>query len=80
MLLCSESLLHWAEPTEYEFLHTYLACMFVISSNDSDPMNELAKLVHMQHSQQVHLIFNVRFLYQLKLKENFVNFFMHLSF
>lgn len=51
-----ESLLRWAEPFEHEFLRTYIACLFVVSTNDADPLGELSKLIEMQHTQQVSFL------------------------
>ncbi|VDM43662.1 unnamed protein product [Toxocara canis] len=48
----TDSLLEWAEPAEHELLRTYLACMFAVSTDDPDPVGELARLVQIQHTQQ----------------------------
>ncbi|VDK27398.1 unnamed protein product, partial [Anisakis simplex] len=45
-----DSLLQWSEPSEHELLRTYLACVFVVSSDETDPLAELRRLVHMQHT------------------------------
>uniref|UniRef100_A0A0N5AMP5 Trafficking protein particle complex subunit 8 n=1 Tax=Syphacia muris TaxID=451379 RepID=A0A0N5AMP5_9BILA len=47
-----ETLLRWAEPPEHEFLRTYIACLFAVSTEDADPLAELSQLIQMQHSQQ----------------------------
>uniref|UniRef100_A0AAF5Q0J7 Trafficking protein particle complex subunit 11 domain-containing protein n=1 Tax=Wuchereria bancrofti TaxID=6293 RepID=A0AAF5Q0J7_WUCBA len=48
----SETLLKWSEPAEHEFLRTYLGCIFVVSTDDEDPVEELSKLIDIQHQQQ----------------------------
>ncbi|MCP9261097.1 hypothetical protein DINM_004186 [Dirofilaria immitis] len=48
----SETLLKWSEPAEHEFLRTYLGCLFVVSTDDEDPVEELSKLIDIQHQQQ----------------------------
>ncbi|VDN35985.1 unnamed protein product [Gongylonema pulchrum] len=49
----SEALLKWSEPAEHEFLRTYIGCLFVVSSDDDDPEQQLAKLIALQHEQQI---------------------------
>ncbi|XP_032875370.1 trafficking protein particle complex subunit 8 isoform X1 [Amblyraja radiata] len=39
-------------PSDHEFLHHYLACMLVVSSRDSDPMEQFFKLSQEQHRIQ----------------------------
>ncbi|XP_069778658.1 trafficking protein particle complex subunit 8 isoform X2 [Narcine bancroftii] len=39
-------------PSDHEFLHHYLACMLVVSSKDSDPVEQFLKLSHEQHRIQ----------------------------
>uniref|UniRef100_A0A915LDZ7 Trafficking protein particle complex subunit 11 n=1 Tax=Meloidogyne javanica TaxID=6303 RepID=A0A915LDZ7_MELJA len=41
-----------SEPSEHEFLRTYLACIFVVSTADSDPLNKLAELQAEQQWEQ----------------------------
>ncbi|VDK70753.1 unnamed protein product [Onchocerca ochengi] len=48
----SETLLKWSEPAEHEFLRTYLGCLFVVSIDDENPIEELSKLIDIQHQQQ----------------------------
>uniref|UniRef100_F1KRT5 Trafficking protein particle complex subunit 8 n=1 Tax=Ascaris suum TaxID=6253 RepID=F1KRT5_ASCSU len=48
----TDSLLEWTEPAEHELLRTYVACVFAVSTEDGDPVGELARLVHLQHTQQ----------------------------
>ncbi|VDP26815.1 unnamed protein product, partial [Onchocerca flexuosa] len=50
--LVSETLLKWSEPAEHEFLRTYLGCLFVVSIDDENPIEELSKLIDIQHQQQ----------------------------
>uniref|UniRef100_A0A915PJT5 Trafficking protein particle complex subunit 8 n=1 Tax=Setaria digitata TaxID=48799 RepID=A0A915PJT5_9BILA len=47
-----ETLLKWSEPAEHEFLRTYLGCVFVVSTDDEDPVRELSRLIDVQHQQQ----------------------------
>uniref|UniRef100_A0A0R3S1Y1 Trafficking protein particle complex subunit 8 n=1 Tax=Elaeophora elaphi TaxID=1147741 RepID=A0A0R3S1Y1_9BILA len=47
-----ETLLKWSEPAEHEFLRTYLGCVFVVSTDDEDPVRELSRLIDIQHQQQ----------------------------
>jgi hypothetical protein len=49
---------HWQEPAEHEYLRAYLACIFVASTMDGDPLKELADLEVQQHREQV-LIFGL---------------------
>ncbi|EJW87649.1 hypothetical protein WUBG_01437 [Wuchereria bancrofti] len=53
----TETLLKWSEPAEHEFLRTYLGCIFVVSTDDEDPVEELSKLIDIQHQQQVRTVF-----------------------
>ncbi|XP_072113969.1 trafficking protein particle complex subunit 8 isoform X1 [Mobula birostris] len=39
-------------PSDHEFLHHYLACMLVVSSRDSDPVEQFLKLSQEQHRIQ----------------------------
>ncbi|VDK86042.1 unnamed protein product, partial [Litomosoides sigmodontis] len=48
----SETLLKWSEPSEHEFLRTYLGCVFVVSTEDEDPVEELSRLINIQQQQQ----------------------------
>ncbi|VDN88050.1 unnamed protein product [Brugia pahangi] len=43
-------------PAEHEFLRTYLGCLFVVSTDDEDPVEELSKLINIQHQQQVRTV------------------------
>uniref|UniRef100_A0A7E4V638 Trafficking protein particle complex subunit 8 n=1 Tax=Panagrellus redivivus TaxID=6233 RepID=A0A7E4V638_PANRE len=43
---------YWLEPAENDFLKTYLACLFVVSAEEEDPLSSLAKLVQQQNHQQ----------------------------
>uniref|UniRef100_A0A1I8BP77 Trafficking protein particle complex subunit 8 n=1 Tax=Meloidogyne hapla TaxID=6305 RepID=A0A1I8BP77_MELHA len=47
-----QTFIHWLEPSEHEFLRTYLACIFVVSTADSDPLNKLAELQAEQYWEQ----------------------------
>nr|CAD2190041.1 unnamed protein product [Meloidogyne enterolobii] len=47
-----QTFIHWLEPSEHEFLRTYLACIFVVSTADSDPLNKLAELQAEQQWEQ----------------------------
>ncbi|CAJ0584181.1 unnamed protein product, partial [Mesorhabditis spiculigera] len=42
----------FVEPCEYETFRTYLACVFVVSAAEDQPMGELSKLIQLQHTQQ----------------------------
>jgi len=46
--------MHWHEPPEHEFLQAYLACIFVVSTADSDPLGKLKELEAEQHKEQVN--------------------------
>ncbi|CAG9538479.1 unnamed protein product [Cercopithifilaria johnstoni] len=48
----SETLLKWSEPAEHEYLRTYLGCVFVVSTEDEDPVEELSRLIDIQYQQQ----------------------------
>jgi hypothetical protein len=50
-----QAFLHWLEPSEHEFLRTYLACIYVVSTADSDPLNKLAELQAELHWDQVFI-------------------------
>ncbi|XP_067931715.1 trafficking protein particle complex subunit 8-like [Watersipora subatra] len=39
-------------PSDHEFLRAYTACVFVVSSSHSDPMNQFAQMTIAQHQQQ----------------------------
>ncbi|CAI4229884.1 unnamed protein product [Auanema sp. JU1783] len=43
---------YWAEPSDQETLRTYLACIFVVSGCEENPMGELSKLIQNQHTEQ----------------------------
>ncbi|CAD5210567.1 unnamed protein product [Bursaphelenchus xylophilus] len=42
----------WFEPAEHDFLKAYLACIFVVSSEDSNALVELDHMVNQQNLQQ----------------------------
>ncbi|CAD5207172.1 unnamed protein product [Bursaphelenchus okinawaensis] len=42
----------WFEPAEHDFLKAHLACIFVISAEDQNPLGELENLVNQQNLQQ----------------------------
>lgn len=42
----------WGEPVDQEAFRTYLACIFIVSCGEENPMGELNRLIQMQHSQQ----------------------------
>ncbi|PAV76731.1 hypothetical protein WR25_21053 [Diploscapter pachys] len=42
----------WAEPVEQETLRHFIACVFIVSPHDENPMSELSKLVQTQHTMQ----------------------------
>ncbi|KAI1731495.1 ER-Golgi trafficking TRAPP I complex 85 kDa subunit domain-containing protein [Ditylenchus destructor] len=46
------SFLYWFEPAEHDYLRAYLCCIFVVSTSDIDPMEELNRLQYQQHLQQ----------------------------
>lgn len=41
-----------AYPSDHEFLRHYLACIFVVSSSNADPIEQFVKLTHQQSVQQ----------------------------
>ncbi|CAI5437703.1 unnamed protein product [Caenorhabditis angaria] len=43
-------LIRWAEPSEHESFGAYLACFFVISTNDENAMGELSKMIQTQQT------------------------------
>lgn len=45
--------LYWLEPAEHDFLRKYICCIFVVSMNDQDPIEELNRLQYQQYLQQV---------------------------
>uniref|UniRef100_A0A914Z0P1 Uncharacterized protein n=1 Tax=Panagrolaimus superbus TaxID=310955 RepID=A0A914Z0P1_9BILA len=47
-----DSFSYWFEPSDIDFLKTYLCCIFVISADEEDPVGELTKLIQQQHTQQ----------------------------
>jgi hypothetical protein len=47
-----DSFSYWFEPSDIDFLKTYLSCIFVISADEEDPIGELTKLIQQQHTQQ----------------------------
>ncbi|KRZ69811.1 Trafficking protein particle complex subunit 8 [Trichinella papuae] len=47
-----KQLLRLLKPGEHEFLRTYLACIFVISSADQEPLQCLNLLLQYQHAHQ----------------------------
>uniref|UniRef100_A0A915DYI6 Transposase n=1 Tax=Ditylenchus dipsaci TaxID=166011 RepID=A0A915DYI6_9BILA len=51
-LAFANSFLYWFEPADHDFLRTYLCCIFVVSTADEDPMEELNRLQYQQHLQQ----------------------------
>ena len=48
-----ESLLHWLEPAEHEFLRHYMACVLVVSTEPNDPLKQFTRLSQWQHALQV---------------------------
>ncbi|RCN40729.1 hypothetical protein ANCCAN_13336 [Ancylostoma caninum] len=53
----SNGLRRWAEPVEQETFRTYLACVFIVAGCEESPLSELSKLVQMQHTQQVEVLY-----------------------
>jgi hypothetical protein len=47
-----DTFMYWFEPSEVDFLKSYLCCMFVISAEDANPLGELNRLTQLQHLQQ----------------------------
>ena len=45
--------IHWHESAEHEFLRAYLACLFIVSTTDADPLSKLVELESEQHREQV---------------------------
>lgn len=48
-----ELFFYWLEPAEHDFLRKYLCCIFIVSCDDDDPLEELNRLQYQQHIQQV---------------------------
>ncbi|KAG1675945.1 Trafficking protein particle complex subunit 8 [Nymphon striatum] len=46
------SFLQVSYPSDHEFTKTYLACIFVVASNHSDPIEQINKLSQQQQQQQ----------------------------
>ena len=40
-------------PSDHEYIRSYAACVFVVSSSHADPMNQFAQMTISQHQQQV---------------------------
>ncbi|CAB3408883.1 unnamed protein product [Caenorhabditis bovis] len=40
----------WAEPSEHESFGAYLACLFVVSTADENPMTELSRMIQTQQT------------------------------
>jgi hypothetical protein len=47
-----DAFVYWFEPSDIDFLKTYISCIFVISADEEDPIGELTKLIQQQHTQQ----------------------------
>jgi hypothetical protein len=47
-----DTFMYWFEPSEVDFLKSYLCCIFVISADDANPLGELNRLTQLQHLQQ----------------------------
>ncbi|KAE9418714.1 hypothetical protein Angca_008847, partial [Angiostrongylus cantonensis] len=48
----SSALRLWGEPVDQETFRTYLACIFVVSCSEDNPLAELSRLIQVQHAQQ----------------------------
>ncbi|CAI2320394.1 unnamed protein product [Caenorhabditis sp. 36 PRJEB53466] len=48
--LFREVLGRWAEPSEHESFGAYLACMFVVSTQEENPLGELSKMIQTQQT------------------------------
>lgn len=48
--LFRDVLSRWAEPSEHESFGHYLACIFVISTQDDNPLGELSKMIQTQQT------------------------------
>lgn len=52
--------IHWHESADHEFLRAYLACIFIVSTADADPISKLVELESEQHKEQVEK-FNLKY-------------------
>jgi hypothetical protein len=51
----ANNFIYWFEPTGHDFLRCYMSCIFVASTDEENPVEELERLKQQQIIQQVTL-------------------------
>uniref|UniRef100_A0A0K0D000 Trafficking protein particle complex subunit 8 n=1 Tax=Angiostrongylus cantonensis TaxID=6313 RepID=A0A0K0D000_ANGCA len=52
IIILNDALDRFSSPVDQETFRTYLACIFVVSCSEDNPLAELSRLIQVQHAQQ----------------------------